>query len=93
MWYKSVTSCIPKDKENTYLLTFMANIILRVLKLNVKVNPLSIVNLIRIWMRGLREKAKSWTLNIIFKNFFKMNNLKKGNETFHRTHAFGAYFE
>lgn len=93
MWYKSVTSCIPKDKDNTYLLTFMANITLRVLKLNVKVNPLYIVNLIRIWMRGLRDKAKSWTLNIIFKNFLKMNNLKKGNETFHRTHAFGAYFE
>ena len=48
MQYKSVTSCIPKDKDNTYLLTFMDNIILRVLKLNVKVNPLYIVNLIRI---------------------------------------------
>lgn len=60
--YKSVTSCIPKDKDNTYLLTFMDNIILRVLKLNVKVNPLYIVNLISIWMRRLEAKAKSWAL-------------------------------
>lgn len=68
MQYKSVTFCIPKDKDNTYLLTFMDNIILRVLKLNVKVNPLYIVNLFRIWIRGLRAKAKSWTLN--FNNIF-----------------------
>lgn len=54
--YKSVTSCIPKDKDNTYLLTFMDNIILRVLKLNAKVNPLYIVNLIRIWMKESRLK-------------------------------------
>lgn len=61
--YKSVTSCIPKDKDNIYLLTFIDNIILRVLKLNVKVNPLYIVNLISIWMRELEAKAKSWALN------------------------------
>jgi hypothetical protein len=53
---KNVVSCIPKDKDNTYLLTFMDNIILRVLKLNVKVNPLYIRNLIRIWMRELTLK-------------------------------------
>lgn len=56
MQYKSVTSCIPKDKDNTYLLTFMDNIILRVLKLNVKVNPLYIVNLIRIGWEDSRLK-------------------------------------
>ena len=42
MQYKSVTFCIPKDKDNTYLLTFMDNIILRVLKLNVKVKGLDL---------------------------------------------------
>ena len=63
VWYRSVIPCIPKEKDNTYLLTFMDNIILRVLKLNLKVNPLYIVNLIRIWMRGLKAKVKSWALN------------------------------
>lgn len=41
----------------------MDNIILRVLKLNAIVNPLYIVDLIGIWMRGLKAKAKSWALN------------------------------
>lgn len=61
--YKSVTSCIPKDKDNTCLLTFMDNIIHRALKLNAKVNPLYIVDLIGIWRRGLKAKAKIWALN------------------------------
>lgn len=41
----------------------MDNIILRVLKLNAKVNPLYTVNLIRMWMRGTKAKAKSWALS------------------------------
>lgn len=47
----------------------MENIILRVLKLNVKVNPLHIASLIRIWMGEPKGKTKSWNeINTIFQN-------------------------
>lgn len=41
----------------------MNSIIFRELKLNAKVNTLYIIDLIRIWMRGPKTKAKSWALN------------------------------